>query len=226
MNHTADDIAAVIIERHGPWTDAMVLQKLLYYVQAWHLAVTDEPIFPESFKAWSNGPVVPQVWHSHREQSTRAADTQNTSSTALTDLESGIIDLVVSTYGSMSGDELSALTHAEDPWREARGDLPDGASGSKPINQKSMAHFYRRNRQLGGHTAADLAAGGIPAHADRLTGPIDVDAILSDIEGEDGQGTSYVDRWGGANLITARSEAQRARRANPWKLRRIRENSK
>jgi uncharacterized phage-associated protein len=42
--------------------DAMRLQKLLYYVQAWHLAVTDEPLFPEQIKAWKDGPV---NWASH-----------------------------------------------------------------------------------------------------------------------------------------------------------------
>ena len=45
MAYEANDIASVIIARNGPWLDAMSLQKLLYYVQAWHLAITDEPLF-------------------------------------------------------------------------------------------------------------------------------------------------------------------------------------
>ena len=36
--YAANDIASVILERTGSWLDAMSLQKLLYYVQAWHLS--------------------------------------------------------------------------------------------------------------------------------------------------------------------------------------------
>ena len=69
--YAANDIASVILERTGSWLDAMSLQKLLYYVQAWHLAITDRPLFEEQIKAWKDGPVVPQVWHARDRKSTR-----------------------------------------------------------------------------------------------------------------------------------------------------------
>lgn len=86
--HRADEIASVILERHGLWTDAARLQKLLYYVQAWHLAVTDEPLFHEKCKAWRDGQVVSQVWHDRKDKATRAAVNQGTSRVELDDLAS------------------------------------------------------------------------------------------------------------------------------------------
>lgn len=195
---TADEVASVIISRSGPWIDAMTLQKLLYYVQSWHLAITDEPLFDERFKAWKDGPVVPSVWHDRKDRATRRAKAQNIDGIILSPDTSDLIDLVLVTYGSMSGDELSTLTHVEEPWREARGDLPPDAACSNPISMESMALFYRAHRRLGGRTAADLAAAGIYFAAPESTGLVDVTEILASLPGafsDPGQ-----DVWGGANL--------------------------
>lgn len=197
---SADDVASVILARSGPWMDAMRLQKLLYYVQAWHLAVTDEPLFPEPIKAWRDGPVVPQVWRARKEQSTRRAAEQRIEDIHLDDMTSDLIDLVLATYGSMSGEELSVLTHVEQPWIEARGDLPEDAECREPINTEAMAKYYRANRRLGGQRASDLAAGGIHLRGACKPGPVDVDVILSSLSEE--YGDPGEDPWGGASLVS------------------------
>lgn len=198
----ADDVASVIIARSGPWIDAMSLQKLLYYVQAWHVAITDEPLFEERFKAYRDGPVVPQVWHARKGMETRRATDQEIDGISLDDETSDLIDLVLTTYGSMSGDELSALTHVEHPWREARGELPPEAHGSTEISLLSMARFYRAHRRLGGRTAADLAAVGVFLSAPTSDGPVDVDEILRSL------GDLYANPgdnpWGSSNLDSGR----------------------
>ncbi|MEV4838195.1 type II toxin-antitoxin system antitoxin SocA domain-containing protein [Nonomuraea sp. NPDC049486] len=195
---TANDVASVIIARNGPWLDAMSLQKLLYYVQAWHVAITNEPLFDEQVKAWKDGPVVPQVWRARKDRASRRAATQNIEGIHLDDLASDLIDLVIGAYGSMSGEELSALTHAETPWKEARGDLPADAECRNPISLDAMARFYRTHRKLGGRTAADLAAGGIHLSAAKGAGRVDVDALLASL-GDEGMDAGS-DPWGGGNL--------------------------
>lgn len=194
----ANDVAAVVIARNGPWIDSVSLQKLLYYIQAWHLAVTDRPLFEEKIKAWKQGPVVPQVWHARKEKSTRRAVDQDVDSIQLDPDTSDLIDLVLASYGSMTGDELSALTHVEAPWLDARGDLPEDANCNTAIEPESMARFYRAHRKLGGRSAADLAAGGIHLRSAKVVGSVDVDAILSAL-GDDLDDLSD-DPWGGANL--------------------------
>ncbi|WP_432978393.1 Panacea domain-containing protein [Dactylosporangium sp. CA-233914] len=191
----------MIIVRSGLWLDAMTLQKLLYYVQAWHLAITDEPLFEDRFKAWRDGPVVPEVWHARKEQSSRRARNQAVDEIQLSVDTLDLIDLVLATYGSMSGDELSALTHVEAPWLEARGDLPPDAHGAGPISTETMARFYRSHRRLGGRTAADLAAAGVHLASPATAGPVSVDEILDSLG--DALSDPGDDAWGGANLASA-----------------------
>jgi len=194
----ADQVASVVIARSGQNLSSMKVQKLLYYVQAWHLAITDAPAFDEKIKAWAQGPVVPQVWHARKDPATRRPTAQDVEEIELDDVTSDLIDLVLAMYGSMSGDELSALTHAEEPWRAARGEIAEGAHSSNAVDWGDMARFYRAHRVLGGRTAVDLAAGGIHVRNLGSADPIDVDALLADL----GDEFDEIDDspWGSANL--------------------------
>lgn len=39
------------------------LQKLIYYAQAFHLAIYELPFFDEDFEALTHGPVCPEIYH-------------------------------------------------------------------------------------------------------------------------------------------------------------------
>jgi uncharacterized phage-associated protein len=47
--------------------DNLKLQKLLYYTQAWHLAIFGTPILAEQIEAWVHGPVIPDVFRLYRD---------------------------------------------------------------------------------------------------------------------------------------------------------------
>jgi uncharacterized phage-associated protein len=49
---------------------------------------------------------------------------------------------VLNTYGKKTSQWLSDLTHAESPWRDARGDLAPGERGSSEITPAAMAEYY------------------------------------------------------------------------------------
>lgn len=108
-------------------------QKLLYYAQAWSLAWTGRPLFEDRIEAWAKGPVVPDVWHG-KPRPVGDLDTD----------QRAIADAVLEHYGKKTGGELSALSHAEQPWREARGDLPEDAPGNTEITHDSMRREYTR----------------------------------------------------------------------------------
>ncbi|MFA0813614.1 Panacea domain-containing protein [Microbulbifer epialgicus] len=42
------------------------LQKLLYYIQGYHLACTGTPFFLDSIEAWRHGPVIGTVYHAYK----------------------------------------------------------------------------------------------------------------------------------------------------------------
>lgn len=66
----ASDVAKYIIytfQAIGDSLSNMKLQKLLYYVQGWHLANFDTPAFKDRLEAWALGPVQPKVYDDYKE---------------------------------------------------------------------------------------------------------------------------------------------------------------
>ncbi|MGH9091436.1 MAG: Panacea domain-containing protein [Acidimicrobiales bacterium] len=137
---TADDVAAAVIEQTGP-IDTFKLQKLVYYSQAWHLAWDGEQLFEEDIEAWAGGPVVRSLYSRHRGQYAVTRWPWG-SSDNLTASERETVRIVVDAYGRLTGRQLSALTHRERPWRDARGDLAPGERGDRVITPGDIADYY------------------------------------------------------------------------------------
>jgi len=118
----------------------MQLQKLLYYSQAWSLAWTGKPLFGDEIEAWKGGPVVRSVWAANRYNDYVVVD----DGSQLSDDDKAVIDAVYAHYGKNGGGVLSAMTHVELPWTEARGDLPPGAGSTAPVSQATMRRYYTK----------------------------------------------------------------------------------
>lgn len=134
---TVYDVAQYILSKYST-VEAMKLQKLVYYSQAWRAVQTGRPLFQETVKAYAQGPVVGQLWHRHRGYRYISPQIVEVGSAdAVSDDEAELVDAILAHYGHMSGDELSDLTHLERPWAEA---------WSRPHNKKidvdSMKSFY------------------------------------------------------------------------------------
>jgi uncharacterized phage-associated protein len=140
---SAVDAAAYAIELIGGPCSTMKLQKLLYYSQGWSLAWDGQPIFSDPIEAWANGPVVPAVFQCHRGRfriepaEWRWGDPSN-----LTDDERQTVQVVVEHYGKYSGQELSAMTHQERPWVEARKDVAPGDRSNAVIDLDTMQDYF------------------------------------------------------------------------------------
>lgn len=165
------DVAAAVIARTGP-ESPMKLQKLLYYAQAWHLAEYGEPLFDAEIEAWRMGPVVRSVWDRHRHQN-RVEAWDEGDATALTPRESQLVASVVARYGGFNRDDLSAMTHDEEPWQRARAGLPDSEPSSAPLSRAVMAAYFRRQVTDPLTAAAEALASvhieGLQVSADAVT---------------------------------------------------------
>lgn len=136
------DVAKYILESKGPMS-TWKLQKLCYYSQAWSIAWGDGSIFDEDFEAWSNGPVSPVLFAAHRGMFTiRAADLHEGNSANLTRTAREDVDIVLRDYGDKEAYWLREQSHSEDPWRNARGNLPDGAVSHRKITKEAMGEYY------------------------------------------------------------------------------------
>jgi len=134
------DVAAFILRECGEMT-AMKLQKLVYYCQAWSLVWDEHPLFPERIEAWTNGPVVCDLYDLHRGKF-RVPEWPNGNPDALDDEQKDTVLHVLSYYGDKSSQWLSDLTHSEEPWQEARKGLAETERGNQVISPASMAEYY------------------------------------------------------------------------------------
>lgn len=130
---------AKVDEDVGDGISNLKLQKLVYYAQAYHLAMYGEPLFPEPVEAWEHGPVVPELYRHYR-----ACGSDNIP--APCDFEpagydertTALLDEVYDVFGQYSAWKLRNLTHQERPWIEAYGD----GTRSRVIPHGAMRDFY------------------------------------------------------------------------------------
>lgn len=122
------------------------LQKILYYIQAWNLALLNKPLFEEDFEAWLHGPVIRKVWDEYKGHSVLIGELpeQNENiNVKFTEDQEDVIEDVIDAYGDKSGYYLEALTHQEYPWKNAR------KQGENTIIKKEEMKKYYRNLYYG-----------------------------------------------------------------------------
>ena len=137
------DVAAYILKKIGKPVTAMKLEKLAYYCQAWSLVWDERVLFSERVEAWANGPVCPALYRLHRGEFLIHRWTFGESG-QLDQQAKETVDAVLGFYGDKTPQWLSDLTHAEDPWRQARaraGATP-GEWCTQEITLEDMAEYY------------------------------------------------------------------------------------
>jgi len=140
----AVDIAEYILRQFPGLVDAMKLQKLLYYTQAWSLAWGRGPMFPEAIEAWENGPVVPEVSREHPHRFSVDTVHGDALRVAADPVRRATITDVLNFYGERSGQALSDLTHTELPWRLTRevAGVVDGDHCNAEIDRGLIERYY------------------------------------------------------------------------------------
>ena len=124
------------------------LQKLLFYVQAWSLALRKERAFNAPFQAWVHGPVSRVVFdrfkdtHSLYDGVGRSSVRQEFRSETLPQDLRDHIDEVLETYAPYTGSQLEAMTHQEAPWIKARNGIPAAQRCEAEIDEGLMRSYY------------------------------------------------------------------------------------
>ena len=138
--HTALEIARFLLWRvaqerpeEPAFLTPMQLQKLLYYVQGWHLVDAGQPAFADEIRAWQNGPVVVAVYREFQDWKSLPITEHPDEPPDLTPDTRAIVESVWSRYRDYSAFKLSDMTHDEMPWKKARGTLAKSAKSDKQI---------------------------------------------------------------------------------------------
>lgn len=149
----------------GLTVSPLKLQKLLYYVQSWYMVFygRKNTLFAQVPQAWVNGPVYPEIYHEYRDKVPNMCDhlsakdfgTDNVDDTLerlsvemrLSTDEIELLESIIMLYGSKSQNNLIFLTHAEQPWVDAREGLPPFQRSEKELSLDTMHDFYKARHE-------------------------------------------------------------------------------
>lgn len=129
----------------GETLTPLKVQKLLYYAQAWSLALFDKPLFDERIEAWAHGPVVPSIYHELKDLSYNSIEKTRFENESV-EFDDDTLDLledVNTVYGKYDAKYLEALTHQENPWKETRLGYAPEERCTKEISQEVMSSYYK-----------------------------------------------------------------------------------
>jgi uncharacterized phage-associated protein len=141
-HQVADYFIAFSRDVGDPLTN-LKLQKLLYYAQGWYLALYDKPLFPDRIEAWPHGPVVPPVYGRFKRWRWDAIGDEIGPPDLPEDVRAHLEE-VIRVFGGFTAFALEQMTHQEDPWKDARGDIPLDAPSNAVIQHDSLARFFKR----------------------------------------------------------------------------------
>lgn len=130
------------------------IQKLLYYIQWFHLAYFDEPIIKDDFQAWVHGPVSRVLFdklklHSliHTEieykRNDWEEDIEENIKSLISQEQFELINEVLKAYWDLSWLELENLTHNETPWKETRQWFSNWEKCEKIIPKELLKSFFK-----------------------------------------------------------------------------------
>lgn len=145
---TASELAKYIIsyfQQAGDPITNLKLQKLLYYVQGWSLALLGRPAFGDELQAWVHGPVQPAVYGVYKANRWNPIFQEVSSATLDAELED-LVEEVLKVYGTDSAYELELRTHSEAPWLLARAGLSPDVSSTAVISPKSIKAYFDQIR--------------------------------------------------------------------------------
>ncbi|MGB0879210.1 MAG: Panacea domain-containing protein [Polaribacter sp.] len=137
--HIANKIIASTDVEHGELISNLKLQKLLYYMQGYFIAVFGKQLFENEIEAWQYGPVIRDVYNHFKSNGSSSINIESGAIIAeLNDEEDALFNEVLNEYGQYSAIKLMNMTHEELPWVKTFSENPQGV-----ISNDLMIEYFK-----------------------------------------------------------------------------------
>ncbi|AZQ44102.1 Panacea domain-containing protein [Nonlabens ponticola] len=149
----SNNLVDYILVRGGAMSH-LKIQKILFYIQAYHLAYFDVPIIEDEFQAWVHGPVSRKIYNSARDLSILHTelkfvldegelDPAIIVNDTLTASQMEVVNDVIDELKELSGLQLENMTHSEEPWIYARRGYDAGQRCEVVIPNECIRDYYK-----------------------------------------------------------------------------------
>ncbi|PSR22404.1 MAG: hypothetical protein C7B43_20775 [Sulfobacillus benefaciens] len=135
----------------GNLVSNLKLQKLMYYAQAWHLALYGHRLFDGEFEAWIHGPVLPVLYRDYKQFGWKPIEREDLNDASVKHLENkfgekllSFLSEIVEEYFGLTAYELERLTHKEEPWQRARRGFSADEPCHRIIADEWMKKYYKQ----------------------------------------------------------------------------------
>lgn len=117
------------------------VQKMLYYMQGYHLMVHGKPLFKEDLQAHATGFIVPELYEKHLEYGFKSIPKMpfTYNGTDFTEATVLFIHSIINVYGDLDGKTLEELVHQESIWLE----VPEG----EMITKADLLHQFEQEHE-------------------------------------------------------------------------------
>ncbi len=125
----------------------LALQKILYYIQGFSLALLDKEMFSDRPEAWVHGPVYREIYDRFSYYRFNAIDSSEFDSYQEIELDGEqqkLVDAVVLNFGCYSGKMLERMTHCSLPWVAARKGLDVSEVSSQVIDNQDISAYFKK----------------------------------------------------------------------------------
>ncbi|WMT16041.1 Panacea domain-containing protein [Serratia fonticola] len=142
LNDVADYLLC-FAQEHGDLMTPLKLQKMVFYADAWFMALNDgSELVADKFEAWVHGPVARDLYARFAGYKWQPI-TVEIKCPDLPEAVSLHLDEIYQVFGGYSAYELEQMTHQEKPWLLAREGVPPDAICQNVIDKGVTAEFYR-----------------------------------------------------------------------------------
>ncbi|MDO5714201.1 MAG: DUF4065 domain-containing protein [Tissierellia bacterium] len=126
------------------------LQKLVYYAYAWFLTLMNEDkynldnrLFNDRAQAWIHGPVFPKLYNEYKEYGYMDIPSIENKPRFSEDVED-VLEQVWEVYGKFNANQLESITHSEEPWIKARGNVSPEDICTNEIDDSEIFMCYSK----------------------------------------------------------------------------------
>lgn len=137
------DFLLCFAQEHGDVMTPLKLQKMVFYADAWYMALNEgAELVSDRFEAWVHGPVARDLYARFADYKWQPI-IEAVECPTLPDNVVEHLEEIYQVFGGFSAYELEQMTHQEEPWLQARGNIPDNAICQNVIDKALTATFYR-----------------------------------------------------------------------------------
>jgi uncharacterized phage-associated protein len=147
-------LANYILESIGKMSH-LKLQKLLYFIEGYHLAYFSTNLIDDDFEAWVHGPVSRKIYNELKDKSVIYSDITYIAeqdaptpsimlSRLLTSDQVDLINEVLGLYGNETGFTLESITHQQTPWIKARECYNPADKCEEKIQKEEMQSYFKQ----------------------------------------------------------------------------------